>query len=137
VALGFALFTTLLHQGCLDDEDREGEDCPVLFSSCDHGKPTTATLKIALSSGARQLSVYGGENVETGRLIYSKNDPPAEINLDLPFGEYAAEARYASGGRTIIAIDGDRLSYSTSEECGKTCYTTEDGKIDLRLVLPP
>ena len=47
---------------------------------------------------------------------------------------YSVEAKYKSGNKTIIAVDGDKIkTKKNSSECDETCYWIKGGYINVRL----
>jgi hypothetical protein len=115
--------------GCLYDEDEE--DCEPTPLFCDRSRPHNADLTILVGGGSLQVvNVYSGTAYESGRLVWSGTSGGS---IRLPLGDYSATATYVSGGKTVIAVDGDYLDYSETETCSGSCYEEVDGVVDLRL----
>ena len=110
------------------------EDCDYPPDSCRRTLPPTASLLIKVSEPLpAEVRVYSGSSFETGTLVWSGVPAGTAWTLSLPHGKnYSATALYVSGGDSVLAVDGDRLDYSTDDYCGTTCYSLEDGEVDLR-----
>ncbi len=111
-------------------------DCTLPPSGCTSTVPSTAVLTIQVSDPASLVSIYKGPYFETGTLI-SKDYPPGvgvrTWSMSLPLGDYSATAMYIINGDTIVKVDGDNLDYTSHDTCNGTCYTADNGDVDLRL----
>ena len=120
-------FPALLALGsCQDDED---ENCSP-FRGCDSRKPTSAWLDCDVSDHLQRIEVRAGRYFETGSPVWSGREA---FSLELPLGWYAARALYVKDGDSVLAVDGEELTFSESENCGTTCYEREHVTLDLAL----
>jgi hypothetical protein len=123
-----AIFCLALLAGCLDED---GEECTPAPWDCESSRPTSATLEIRTGGGTlKSIRVYSGSTYEDGTLVWSGTSGGS---ISLPLGPYSAVAEYEVAGVTVLAVDGDELSYSASETCDGTCYETDDGLVELQL----
>lgn len=119
----------VLTTGCLDEDPEE--DCTPMPYFCDRTPPSSASLEILTGGGTLQeIRIYSGPAYETGTLVWSGT---SARTLRLPLGEYSATATYLENGKTVIAVDGDALGYSSAEYCEGTCYDEAGGTVDLAL----
>lgn len=129
IPLLFVFVGCMMAAGCLDDDSEE--DCTPMPFLCDRSRPTSAELTIKTGGGALQeIRVYSGTAYETGTLVWSGT---SARTLRLPLGDYSATATYLVNGKTVVAVDGDYLDYSSDEYCEGTCYDEVGGTVDLRL----
>lgn len=125
------LFAFLLF-ACQETED----GVCIVIDTCHSQPPTTAVLEVRVSPGAQSVAIYAGDNIETGRLVLTRESPEGDFDVALPLGNYAAVAKYFRVEQTILAVDADELSYSEGEKCEQTCYTAKDGVVQLTLDRP-
>jgi len=118
-------------------QDENGKDCVPAPFNCDGGQPTHALLNIHVSaSPVPTVSIYSGSAYETGTLVWSGKPAAGVTDFSrlLPLGSYSVTARYTLHGDTVaLAVDGDELGFSEEETCSGTCYSEEDGEVDLSL----
>lgn len=104
-------------------------------ATCVTTKPTEGNLTLRVSTNDENpsviVTVYHG-NFENGD-SYFTDTLTDDVTYSVPFERYSATAVYNKGNAKITAVDGDRVSLTTDNNCGYTCYGTKDGSIDLRL----
>lgn len=105
---------------------------------CDTVVPTDATLSVSVTIDDENFSVpiaiYLGQ-FEDGNLVFLDTLESSSQDYIVPIEEYySVTARYKDGSNTIMAVDGDRVSYSVDDNCGDNCYTVQNGFIDLKKV---
>jgi hypothetical protein len=113
--------------------DCEGYD----YSGCQTTRPVKGTLVIKLTINEQNPAVH----VKIFRGKFEQNDLIREDTLTdelwrpvLPVDEYyTVAAYYKAGGKTIIAIDGDKIKLKSAVKCDSTCYSVKDGKVDVKL----
>jgi len=116
--------------GCLD-EDEDAYECEPTPLLCTRYAPSSADLTVQVGGGnLQEIKVYRGPSYEDGTLVWSGF---SGTTLRLPLGEYSATATYLLDGKTIVAVDGDELGYTSEDYCTGTCYEEDDGMVDLRL----
>lgn len=112
-----------------EDED----SCTPAPASCKHSRPSEAALVIQVSNPLPVLvRVYRGP-FEEGVLVWSGPPQGNTWSLNLPLGDYSATALYVTGADSALAVDGDEVTYSSDDTCDGTCFSTDPGKVDLRL----
>lgn len=127
------LLSILLISGCWTDDDM---DCETSFS-CVTIPPEFGDLTIKVTIDAENpvvpVTIFLG-NFEDGDTIYHEDLTSESRTFEVWVDEkYSATAIYQQGGNTIRAIDGDRVVLKSEEDCYETCYTVNDGNINLRL----
>lgn len=130
----FALVVSLFGFGACFNDDDCNPDFPV---ECDfYDPPLYGPLNILVTTDEDNpfvpIEIYVG-NVEDGLLYLTDtldDDARYEVDIDQ---RYSATATYQSLGRTVIAVDGDRVKSKSSDNCGVTCWETKSGTINLRL----
>ena len=81
------------------------------------------------------LQFYKG-NVESGELIGNPEvvTTPRFYYLVPVNEDYSVEASYCKDGKTIIAIDGDKIvSQYNADACDKPCWIIKGGLLDVRM----
>jgi hypothetical protein len=120
----------ILSQGC------NSVDCDVNMS-CDTNQPTTGQLSVKVSindeNPAVPIRIYRGF-IEDSVLYFVDTLTTSKVDYYVDIQQrYSGVATYKSGTKAILAIDGDKVSYSTNDNCGFTCYTVKDGSLRLDL----
>lgn len=114
-------------------------DCETYdYSNCIEDEPFSGNMEINVSITPAQpevtIVIYEGyfpeqKVVMTHTLLTSKR------NISLPIGKhYAVTASYVRDGKTIIAVDGDKITKKSYNVCDAVCWEVKEGKVDLRLV---
>jgi hypothetical protein len=124
----------------------------VIAFSCQKGSPTLEvncadclsaepdsfklTLDLTINSvyDSVYIQIYKGK-VESGELSWQGEVfTPLFYHL-VPVNEYySVKASYLKDGKTIIAIDGDRMvSRYISDACDGTCWIVKGGSLDAKL----
>jgi hypothetical protein len=128
-----ALMISANFWGCLNNDICD-PDLPV---ECEfYDQPLYAPLNILVTIDDDNpyvpIEIYVGD-VEDGNLYLTDtlvDDARYEVDID---ARYSATATYQNLGRTIIAVDGDRVKSKSSDNCGITCWEAKSGTINLRL----
>lgn len=106
--------------------------------TCYTQKPDSLFVKLQLSKNENdspvEVTFFEGD-IDDGDTIEKFTTISTEESYLIPINEdYSATARYQEGENTIIAVDGDRLSAESFENCDETCYDWEHTMVlDLRL----
>lgn len=122
---------------CFKDNNNDDDDCDP-NKVCYTDSPETLFVKLKLSSSPDdspvKVRLYVGD-VDDGELYDSFQTTKNEESYLLPVNnDYSAEAEYSDGEITIIAVDGDRLSQDSFQNCGETCYDWDHSiTLDLEL----
>jgi len=105
---------------------------------CYQEKPTQGILTIIVDSDylpAVPIKLYKGK-LEKGRLFLV--DTLNEISTDVWVNVgsfYTVVVEYKKGEKTILAVDGDKVTVFFDEEsCDVPCWRPHDGKVDCTLV---
>ncbi len=107
-------------------------------SECYQIKPDSAdlTVKITINNENPRvpLVIYKGK-IEDQVIDYIDTAINSDYYLWVKVDEYySVEAKYKSGNKTIIAVDGDKIkAKKNSSECDETCYWIKGGYINVRL----
>ena len=132
-----ALFIVLL-SFCSCQEDQVNVDCSTYdFSNCNTTEPFYGSLKIKLTINSENTKVpiviYKG-SVESNVVEYIDTLSTTEFNIDLPLSSYySVTAKYRSGSKTIIAVDGDDVIKKISNICDSTCWSIQNGTANVQL----
>ncbi len=106
--------------------------------TCYTQKPEELFVKLQLSKNESdspvEVTFYKGD-IDDGDIIDNFPTDSTEESYLMPINEdYSATARYLEGQDTIIAVDGERLSAESFENCDETCYDWDHTIVlDLRL----
>jgi hypothetical protein len=107
-------------------------------SDCYQEKPDSAdlTVKVTINNENPRvpLVIYKGK-IEDQVIDYIDTAINSDYYLWVKVDEYySVEAKYKSGNKTIIAVDGDKIkTKKNSTECDETCYRIKGGYINVRL----
>ncbi|MGM0477877.1 MAG: hypothetical protein ACQERC_01550 [Bacteroidota bacterium] len=106
--------------------------------TCYTQKPDELFVKLDLSKNGNdspvEVTFFKGD-IDEGDTIENFTTLSSDESYLMPINEdYSATARYQEGENTIIAVDGDRLSAESFENCDETCYDWDHTMVlDLRL----
>ncbi len=118
--------------------DREIFTFNVNCDECDPYKPDSADLIVRITIDEENQSVplvfYKGK-VEEGVIEWIDTAYTATLYLYSPVNEFfSVKATYKRDGKTIIAVDGDKLKASlVTDICEKDCWIIKGGILDVRL----
>ncbi len=130
-----AVFSVLIVFSC--GKTTGNGDCDQSIT-CYTQKPEELFVKLQLSKNENdspvEVTFYKGD-IDDGATIENFTTLATEESYLMPINEdYSATARYQEGDDTIIAVDGDRLSAESFENCDETCYDWDHTMVlDLRL----
>ncbi len=138
---GFAVFVALLTllgiawAGCqelLDENDLEPAP-----PDCIEVPPTEGYLSVRYTLNAQNphvpIEIYRGD-FENNDLILRDTLPSSHNPYRLPIDEYySVVAKYLRGQDTIIVIDGDDIEADETEYSDKSCWSVDNGTIDVKL----
>jgi hypothetical protein len=133
--LAFALFLLITppFSGCLNNDT----DCdPTMY--CDPIQPTSGSIYISLTNNAENpsvpLAVYLG-NASDSSLYFRDTVFGGSTSYFLPIEErYSFVIKYRQRGATVYAVDGGKITYSSTTNCNETCYTTKDLTLNMKLL---
>ncbi len=124
----------LLLPAC-DDKIRTLEiDC----SECYQEKPDSADIIIHLTIDSRNnkipLTIYRG-TINENIIEYFDTAAASPYYLYVPVGkEYSVKAKYSVNGKTIYAVDGDKLRVKhVSDVCDTDCWVIRGGELNAKL----
>lgn len=126
-----ALLALSLGTGCFNSSD-----C-LPSGNCTSLAPTTASLilKTTVNSenSAVPVAIYYGDASDS--VLYFTDTLTSErTTYTVPIEtRYSAVAKYRRGALTILAVDGGRTNLRTTDDCGDTCYQTDDATLNLKL----
>lgn len=127
ILLGLMLGTS----GC---EDGYADPC----LNCYQEEPTEGILAVHLTYQVGQpgvpVQIYQGV-LEDNDLIHSDTVSTSFMEYWVGVGHrYTVTATYTVGERTVIAVDGDKVSvYLDTESCEAPCWRPRDGKVNCGL----
>jgi hypothetical protein len=113
-------------------------DCTTYdYSTCTTIEPEQAVLKIKVTLNAENttvpITIYKG-NIEDSVAVFFDTVKTSEYIISLPVNEYySAKARYTLNNHQIIAVDGDKIEKTGTDVCDSTCWSVNEGKINLEL----
>lgn len=132
-------FLMLVVAGC--DFFNNNDECEPAPPVCDETTPTEGDLFVEVTINGRNthvpVYVFRGD-FELNDLVLDTVLTTSGMTLtNLPIIDegYSAVAEYIQrDGDTVIAIDGDHISFSDDDYCGGiTCYGKAKGRIDVSL----
>ncbi len=121
---------------CSDNYDTSDCEYPD-YTNCHTTKPKYGQLIIECSINAQNpqipIEIYQGK-IENHKLIETANvsNGSYTANVEVDY-YYSVKATYKSGEKIIIAIDGDDVKSKSNTNCDSTCYSVENGSVDVRL----
>jgi hypothetical protein len=132
----FCLFFFFIAFSCKEissSSDCENPD----YSDCNTNKPVSGQLNIKLTINSENSSVplviYTGK-IEDNNLYDTVTVTSGSYSTSVDIDHfYSVTATYKSGNKTIIAVDGDDVKSKSNTNCDSTCYSVQDGSIDVRL----
>ena len=107
-------------------------------ADCLSSEPDSFELSVDLTINkiydSVKLEFYRG-NVESGKLCWKGEAFKSRFYLLVPVNEYySVKASYRQDGKTIIAIDGDRMvSRFVADACDGNCWIVKGGLLDVRM----
>ncbi|MFH0894791.1 MAG: hypothetical protein V2A54_10175 [Bacteroidota bacterium] len=129
--LGFVFFVS-----CTSSESEDVCDSPD-YSDCITAQPFEGTMNVKVTINNENsyvpLTIYVGDMAD--HFIYLKDTADASFySVDLPVGYfYTITAHYKKGTDNIIAVDGDDVKATKSTYCDSTCWTINQGNVNLKL----
>ena len=118
--------------------DRELLKININCDECDPVKPDSAELVVKITINDENpfvpLIFYKGR-IEEGIVEWVDTATTANLYLLSPINEYySVKARYKQDGKTIIAVDGDKLvTRLVTEVCERDCWIIKGGILNVRL----
>jgi hypothetical protein len=123
---------------CKQSSFYNSEDCANYdYSDCNTVEPLLVGLNIKLTINDENLNVpitiYEG-NADDNVVVLNDTVSTSKYNILLsPDKYYSAKARYKKGNKIIYAIGGDKIKKTHTSVCDSTCWSTEDGNINIEL----
>ena len=118
--------------------DKELFNLNINCDECDPVRPDSAELVVRITIDDENpyvpLIFYKGR-IEDGILEWVDTASSSTLYLLSPVDEYySVKASYRKDGKTIIAIDGDKLrTRLITDVCERDCWIIKGGILDLRL----
>lgn len=119
--------------GCEDNSD-----LPFAPSNCITQKPALGSLNLRVTINAENkmvtVTVYRGD-YDAGIVVTTESFTSETGSIDLEADiTYSATASYQRGPDTILVLDEGEIYTSSEEFQDATCWSVNDGSVDLRLV---
>lgn len=110
-------------------------DCAECFQEKPEWLPLNIKVSITSENPFVPITVFKG-NLEENNIDWVDTAYQEDYYVDVhPDEYYSVEAKYKSGTKTIIAVDGDKIKARyTSSDCDESCYYKSGGYIDVRLL---
>lgn len=107
------------------------------YSDCTTIEPDEAVLKIRVTINSENTHVpvfiYKGP-IEDSIVVSVDTINTQELVISLPVNEYySAKAIYKKNSQQIIAVDGDKIEKKGTSVCDSTCWSVNEGKINLEI----
>jgi hypothetical protein len=130
-----AVLLTTVWMSCeawLNDDDLDPAP-----ADCNEIRPTEGHLSVRYTLNADNpmvsIEIYRGD-FENHDLILKDTLPSTNNPYLLPIDEYySVVAKYYRGQDTIIVIDGDDIEADETEYSDKSCWSVDNGNIDVKL----
>jgi hypothetical protein len=123
---------------CKQNTYYNSEDCANYdYSDCNTTEPLQVGLNIKLTINDENIKVpitiYEGK-IEDNLIVLTDTVSTSKYNILLPPDKYySVKARYKKGDKIIYAIGGDHIKKSHTKVCDSTCWSTEEGNINIEL----
>lgn len=128
-----SIFLNLLFSACGNDGGGGCDPDKICYTE----KPTVlfADLKLSTRADIDSLRVnYYRGNVDDGDLLISFLTEVSNEYIESPVGNnYSAEAIYYLNDKTIIVVDGHRISARSFTNCEETCWNWDYIEFDMEL----
>ncbi|MBX7151106.1 hypothetical protein K1X84_05660 [bacterium] len=138
--VSFVLSAIILNSGC-EELLNADDDCEVAPFDCIDSRPTEGQLIIRSTINAQNpqvpVWVYLGD-FENNDLVMDTMLSVNGLTLILPVDHYySVVAKYIQAdGDTVFAVDGDDIEVDEEDYCDATCFSLDNGHIDVRLKFP-
>jgi hypothetical protein len=129
---------TISLNSCRQSSFSGSEDCTNYnYSDCNTTEPFMVGLNIRLTINDENLKVpitiYEGK-VEEQLIVLNDTVSVSKYSVLLPAGKYySVRARYKKGDQIIYAFGGDDIRSIRTTICDSSCWTTEDGNVNIEL----
>jgi len=137
VYLSLFLVATITNPVCTCSlfNDDDGPDLAPL--DCVDIKPDFGNLEITLTINSQNpsvpITIYDGD-FEKNQVVLRDTLTTGFVTFVLPIDKYyAVTALYLKGADTVLVIDADDVEADRTDYDDKSCYTPDDGVVDLRL----
>jgi len=109
-------------------------DCSECYTNYPDSSDITVYLTINNSYSSVPVTIYK-DQVDDNRIEYIDTATSSPYYLFVPVDQYySVKAEYTADGKTIFAVDGDKLSVKhVSESCDVECWVVTGGVMDVRL----
>jgi hypothetical protein len=113
-------------------------DCSTYdYSNCDTKEPFTGNFHIKLTinpeNQAVPITIYQGK-LEDGNVLIHDTLTNETYDTLLPVNNfYTVAAKYKVGSGTVTAVDGDKVTKSSSTTCDSTCWSVKTGTANVKL----
>ena len=128
---GFVFFT---FNACNEKIFTSGVDC----ADCYRNKPDSADIIVYLTindENPRVPVVVFKNEMDLNKIEFIDTATGPTYYLYVPVNaEYSVRAEYRKNGKTIYAVDGDKLKIKhVSDACDEDCWVIEDGIMNVEL----
>ena len=123
---------------CKQSSFYNSEDCADYdYSDCNTIEPLEVALNIKLTINDANpkvpITIYEGK-IEDNHVVKIDTVSASKYSIPLPPDKYySAKARYKDGNIIVYAIGGDKVKKNHTTVCDSTCWSTEEGNINLEL----
>lgn len=130
----------IINSGC-EELLNADDDCETAPLDCIGSRPTVGQLIIRSTINAANsqvpLWVYRGD-FENNDLVLDTMLSVNGLTLILPVDQYySVVAKYIQAdGDTVYAVDGDNIEVVEDDYCDATCFSLDNGHIDVTLKFP-
>ena len=109
-------------------------DCSECYTIYPDSSDITVYLTINNNYPSVPVTIYK-DQVDDNRIEYIDTATSSPYYLFVPVDQYySVKAEYTADGKTIFAVDGDKLSVKhVSESCDVECWVVTGGVMDVRL----
>jgi hypothetical protein len=123
---------------CKQSSFYNSEDCANYdYSDCNSTEPLLVGLNIKLTINNENpnvpITIYDGNAEDNVVVLHDTVSTPKYNVLLMPNKFYSVKARYRSGNKIIYAIGGDKIKKSQTTVCDSTCWSTDEGNINIEL----
>jgi hypothetical protein len=119
---------------CLNNSNTD--DCdPNLV--CNTVQPTNGAIDVSVTINSDNpyvpMAIYYGNASDSN--LYFEDTVFSDPRYYLPIGKrYSIVAKYRQRGNTVYAVDGGKTTYTSTTNCGETCYEDDILQLNLKLI---
>lgn len=138
ILLQISVVMVIITMSCKRSAFYTTEDCANYnYSDCNTTEPLQVSLNIKVTINGENpevpVSIYEGKVDDNILVLTDTIRTPTYSVLLPPDKYYSVKVRYRKGTSIIYAIGGDKIKKTGTGVCDSTCWTTEQGHVNVEL----